>query len=142
MDGSRVLRDVANIVNLSTPLGLLLAAAGRGRARRFGHLLVFDRVRLPVPGAGAMTVGSVVLIFRRSLEEAEARLPSLLHHEEQHSWQWAYCLGLPFLLFYYAQLGWSLWRTGDRAAANFFEVQAGLEAGGYRRRPIKRRLVR
>lgn len=140
MDAARLLRDTANVVNLSTPFGLLLAAAGRGRPRRWGHLVVFDRVRLPVTDAGAMTVGSVVLVFRRSLEEAEARTPTLLSHEEEHAWQWAYCLGLPFLLFYFAQVAWSMIRTGDRAAANYFEVQAGLKAGGYRerdKRPVR-----
>ncbi|WGT46789.1 hypothetical protein [Tessaracoccus lacteus] len=140
MDLSRWLRDAANLVNLSTPLGLTLAVAGRGRLRRLGHLVVFDHVRLPVTDAGAMTVGSVVLVFRDSLEKAESRTPTVLAHEEQHAWQWAYCLGLPFLLFYFVQVGWSLLRTGDRAAANFFEVQAGLADGGYReraRRPLR-----
>ena len=140
MDLSRWLRDAANVVNLSTPLGLILALAGRGRLRRLGHLTVFDLVRLPVTDAGAMTVGSVVLVFRDSLEKAEARTPTLLRHEEQHAWQWAYCLGLPFLPLYFAAAGWSILRTGDRASANHFERQAGLRAGGYpenAKRPVR-----
>lgn len=106
MDVARWLRTMGNVANLSTPLGLVLAACGRGRLRGVGHLIVVDRVRLPVPGAGAMTVGSVVLVFRVPLEGAVARTPALLRHEEQHAWQWAYCLGLPFLAAYFTQVGW------------------------------------
>ena len=140
MNVSLLLRNLANVANLSTPLGIALSIAGRGRLRLRDGLVVADHVRLPVTNAGAMTVGSVVLVFRQSLEQAEGRTPNLLPHEDAHAWQWAYCLGLPFLLFYFAQVGWSLLRTGDRAAANFFEVQAGLADGGYReraRRPLR-----
>jgi uncharacterized protein VirK/YbjX len=34
-------------------------------------------------------------------------------------------------------MGWSMLRTGDRAAQNFFERQAGLVIGGYRDLPIQ-----
>ena len=34
-------------------------------------------------------------------------------------------------------MGWSMLRTGDRAARNFFERQAGLAIGGYRDVPVK-----
>ena len=34
-------------------------------------------------------------------------------------------------------MGWSWLRTGDRAARNFFERQAGLADGGYRDLPTR-----
>lgn len=132
MDTPRVLRDIANVVNLSTPLGMALGALTRGRFRRRGALVVVDRARVPLLRAGAVTIGSVVIIPTRTMEEAEARIPALMAHEDEHAWQWAYCLGLPFVPLYMAAMGWSMIRSGDRATANHFEVQAGLAAGGYR----------
>ncbi len=140
LNTSLLLRNLANAVNLSTPLGIALSLAGRGRLRRHAGLIVADNVRLPVPNAGAMTVGSVVLVFRQTLEQAEERTPNLLPHEDAHAWQWAYCLGLPFLPLYFAAAGWSILRTGDRASANHFERQAGLHDGGYpenAKRPVR-----
>ncbi|AQP45293.1 hypothetical protein [Tessaracoccus flavus] len=148
MDTPRVLRDIANVLNLSTPLGLVLGAVARGRFRRRSSLVIVDRARLPLLRASAVTVGSVVIIPTRSLEEAEARVPTLMAHEDEHAWQWAYCLGLPFVPLYVASMAWSMVRSGDRATANHFEVQAGLAAGGYRegqKRPVRegiRRLLR
>ena len=55
----------------------------------------------------------------------------MLEHESEHTWQYAYCLGLPFLPLYLLATTWSLLRTRDRASANFFEKQAGLALGGY-----------
>lgn len=134
-DLPRLLRNAANLANLSTPLGLVVALAGRSRLRLRDHLIVADRVRLPITNAGAMTIGSVVLVPRRSLEEVEASTPTLMEHEDGHAWQYAYCLGLPFLPLYGMAVAWSMVRTGDRASANHFEVQADLLKGGYRRNP-------
>lgn len=133
MINPRWVRSAANLCNGSTLLGLLLGWAACGRWRRWGHLIVVDHVRLPWVTASAMTVGSVVLVQRRSLEETVGRIPRLLQHEDEHAWQYAYCAGLPFLPLYLVATLWSLWRTGDRAQANCFEVQAGLESGGYLR---------
>lgn len=130
----RRLRDVANVLNGSTPLGLLAGLLGRGRCRLVDGLIVVDHVRAPrFLTASAVTVGGVVLVLRRSLEDAQSRIPRLLEHEDEHVWQWAYCLGLPFVPLYAASTVWSLARTGHRALGNVFEVQAGLESGGYRR---------
>ena len=63
--------------------------------------------------------------------------PRLLEHEEGHTWQYLYCLGLPFYLAYGVCLAWSMLRTGDRAARNFFERSAGLVSGGYEDKPIR-----
>ncbi|WP_197510564.1 hypothetical protein [Tessaracoccus coleopterorum] len=71
----RTLREVANVVNLSTPLGLVLARVGGGRIRRLRGLWIADGLRMPFPNASAMTVGCVVLLPGRTLEEAEARIP-------------------------------------------------------------------
>jgi len=132
----RLIRDLANVVNLSTPLGLIIAAATRSRIRRRGGLIVADRARLPLRNAAAFTVGSVVILPHRELEEAERRNPSLMEHEDAHAWQYAYCLGLPFIPLYFMALAWSVLRTGDRASANHFERQADLAKGGYPAHPI------
>lgn len=125
------LRRVANLVNLSTPLGLLIARVGGCRTvpgpRRL-HLA--SGYRPPFPYAGAFTVGNV-LIARGDWQVLTDTNPGLLQHEEAHSWQWA-ALGPLFLPAYTIAMGWSWLRTRDRASANWFEVRAGLELGGYR----------
>lgn len=124
-------RSVLNWVNLSTPMGLLVAKVGGCRVRRGPELcFLADRYRWSFPVAGAFTVGDVV-ISRHDLDLLAARRPTLLRHELVHSRQWAYCWGLPFLPLYTASMAWSWLRTGDRAARSFFERQAGLELGGY-----------
>ena len=140
MDLLRAVRSVANLVNLSTPFGLALAVAGRGKLRRCGHLVVAEQVKLPLITASAMTVGCVVLVPNVTLAEAQRNIPTLLAHEDEHAWQWAYCLGLPFLPLYGAAMLWSMVRSGDRATANHVEVQAGLLTGGYQpgeKRPVR-----
>ncbi|MCJ8505744.1 DUF4157 domain-containing protein [Kocuria flava] len=125
------LRAGWNAVNLSTPLGLAVAAATRTRLVRGpdGLLLGFG-YRGRLPRAAAFTVGNVVL-FRAGPAEVAAR-PRLLAHEVRHASQWAACLGLPFLPLYGAAAAWSLLRTGHPALRNVFEVRAGLADGGYR----------
>ena len=135
MDRPRLLRNLANVANLSTPLGLAVAVAGRARLRRRGHLIVADRARLPIRNAGAVTIGSVVLVPHRAVEEVEASTPTLMEHEDGHAWQYANCLGLPYIPLYGAATLRSMIRTADRASANHFEVQADLLKGGYRRHP-------
>jgi hypothetical protein len=130
------LRQLANVLNGSTALGLLLATLARtstvGGPR---GLLIATGYRWRLPFAGAFTVGNVV-IYRAGPDAAFAN-PVLLQHEERHSSQYASCLGAPFLLFYFLTAAWSKLRTGDPASGNVFERGAGLEAGGYldRRRP-------
>lgn len=125
------LRQLWNMANLSTPLGLLVAAATRTKVVRGpdGLLLGFG-YRPRLPKAGAFTVGNVVL-FRAGADDVAAR-PRLLAHESRHATQWAQCLGLPFLPAYLAAAGWSKLRCGHPALRNPFEVRAGLADGGYR----------
>lgn len=134
--GWQRIRVVGNVLNLSTPAGLVIARLGGCSLRRgpFG-LVLAENYRFEFPIAGAFTVGDVV-ITAHSFAELERRLPRLLEHEERHSWQYLGCLGLPYLIPYTLAMGWSLVRTGDRAAQNVFERHAGLEAGGYRDVPI------
>lgn len=131
-------RNLGNWCNLSTPLGLVVAAIGRARLHRGPEgIWMAEGYRLGFPMAGAFTVGSVVLTASPSWADIEARHPGLLAHEVNHTWQYAYCLGLPYLPVYAAAMGWSWLRTGDRASANFFERAADLELGGYRQSPTR-----
>jgi hypothetical protein len=130
MKSGQRLRQIANVLNGSTPLGLLLAGAARTPVRRGPRgLLIATGYRWRLPFAGAFTVGNVVL-FRAGPERALAD-PVLLRHEEHHSSQYAWCLGAPFLALYFLAAGWSVLRTGNPGSANFFERQAGLQSGGY-----------
>ena len=124
------LKTVVNVVNLSTPLGLMIAVAGRSRLRwgPRGLVLASD-YRLPVPTAPAFTVGNVV-VSRRPSEFLDSR-PALLAHEERHSWQYVFCLGLPMLPLYALGAAWSYVRGGDVGVHNPFERLAGLADGGY-----------
>lgn len=138
-------RNFANWCNLSTPLGLVVARIGGARPRRDPRgLWLAEGYRLGFPMAGAFTVGSVVITASPSWADLEARRPGLMAHEEHHCWQYAYSMGLLYLPTYAAAMGWSWLRTGDRAAANFFEKAAGLERGGYREfetRPVRQGLA-
>jgi hypothetical protein len=129
------LRRVINVVNLSTPLGLLVAVAGRARIIRgpYGLLLARDyRASFPAPRAPAVTIGDVVLL--RLDDERMARRPRLLLHESRHSMQYACWLGpFGFLPAYLLASVWSWWHTGDFALRNAFECRAGLADGGYLR---------
>lgn len=131
--GHRV-RQGVNAINLSTPLGLLVALAGGARPRRVAEgLVVAAGYRLPVPPAPAFTVGNVVVVRDGAVL---ARRPRLLSHESRHATQYAWCGGLPLLPLYALSAGWSWLRCGDPFSRNPFERQAGLEDGGYaERRP-------
>lgn len=125
------MRTLGNLLNLSTAAGLAVAGLGGCTVHRGPHgLLLAEGYRFAFPVAGAFTVGDVV-ITRRSFAALLQSRPRLLDHEERHAWQYLCCLGLPYLLPYTLAMGWSMLRTGDRAAANWFERHAGLEAGGY-----------
>lgn len=137
LPGPLAARRLLNVVNLSTPLGLLAARLTRARVRPGPRGLVLaDRARLGRIDAAAVTIGNVVLT-RHDWDVLTRRRPALLAHEERHTWQWAVCGGLPFLPLYGVGVLWSWARTGDRAARNPFERGAGLADGGYRDRPVR-----
>ncbi len=122
--------QVANTVNLTTPLGLAMALVGRASVRRADRgLLIASGYRYAVPRAAAFTVGNVVLT-RHPQGWLEQR-PRLLAHEERHTRQYAALLGLPFVPAYLVAAGWSYLRGGDHATHNLFETRAGLTDGGY-----------
>lgn len=140
------LRQVANLLNASTLLGLLLAAGARCTVRPGPRGLVLATgYRWRLPFAAAFTVGNVVL-FRAGTEHVfgdrtegfpDPAYRELLGHEERHSTQYAWCLGMPFLPLYFVAAGWSWWRTGNPGTANPFERRAGLRAGGYPPSPAR-----
>jgi hypothetical protein len=122
-------RQVVNVVNLSTPLGLLVAVAGRARVRRGPDgLLLASGFRIQVR-APAFTLGNVVLV--RGDDAVLAARPRLLVHEARHATQYACCLGTVMLPLYGLAALWSWLRCRDPASYNVFEVRAGLEDGGY-----------
>ena len=126
-----LLRSAGNWLNLSTPLGLAVAGLGRAEVSAGPRgLLLAEGYRLGFPIAVAFTVGNVLITPHRWDELLRTR-PDLLQHEETHSWQWLACAGLPFLPAYGLALAWSVLRSGDLAAHNAFERQAGLALGGY-----------
>jgi hypothetical protein len=122
-------RQVVNLVNLSTPVGVLLGLAGRARFDRGPDGVVLARGwRLPAH-ASAVTIGNVVLL--RLDDAALAARPTLLRHEARHASQYAWCLGLPMLPLYVLAAAWSWLRCRDYSSYNVFEVRAGLADGGY-----------
>lgn len=141
MTPAQRLRHVANMLNGSTLLGLLLARCARCSVSAGPRgLLIAKGYQWRLPFARAFAVGNV-LIFRRAPGDPAVQ-PLLLEHEERHCTQYAWCLGLPFFPLYFLAAGWSLLRTGNAGSGNIFERLAGLESGGYprmRRRPRRNR---
>ena len=135
-------RIVGNFANLSTPLGLAIAGLGGATIKRGPRgLFLGEEYRFSFPIAGAFTVGNVITTSS-TWDEMLSRNPLLIKHEEAHTWQYLYCLGLPYYIPYVIFMGWSVIRTGDRAARNFFERHAGLTAGGYQELPTIYRVRR
>ena len=119
-----------NTLNLTTPLGLALAAGARTRLRRGPEgLFIAEGYRPRLPAAAAFVVGNVV--FTRGSARGLLDRPALFGHEARHATQYAACLGLPFLPLYAAAAAYSLARAGNPGSRNPFERLAGLDAGGY-----------
>jgi hypothetical protein len=129
-------RAAVNIVNLSTPLGLLIALIGARGVSRGPRGLVFARgYRLPVPPAPAFTVGNVILV--RLDDDDLAGRPTLLAHEERHTTQYAWSLGPVMILLYVVVSGLSWALCGCPACYNPYERLADLADGGYDRHYLR-----
>jgi hypothetical protein len=129
------IRLVVNFLNLSTPLGLLIALIGASGIRRGPDgLFICDGYRLPVPDAPAFTVGNALLF--RDAHELDGR-PELLAHEARHATQYAFCLGPVMIVLYLICAGVSILLSGDYASYNPFERLAGLKDGGYQKQPLR-----
>ncbi|TDD32314.1 hypothetical protein E1287_23180 [Actinomadura sp. KC06] len=61
----------------------------------------------------------------------------LLRHEGRHATQYAWCLGPVMIPLYGVCAGVSMLLCGDWASYNPFERLAGLDDGGYERRPLR-----
>lgn len=133
------LRTVVNWINLSTPLGLLVARVGGAAVVRHGrgtHLAT--GYRFSVPMAGAFTIGSVI-VSRHEAAYLRAR-PRLLQHEDRHCTQYAFAFGPVMLPLYFLSAAFSYLLAGDHASFNPFERLARLDDGGYR--PARTRFAR
>jgi hypothetical protein len=128
-------RHVVNLINLSTAVGLLVAAVGRAHLSAGPRRTVLaTELRLPLR-ASALTIGDVVMT-RKSRERMLERR-ALLRHELRHTVQYAWCLGVVMLVLYAIAAGCSYVLTGDPASQNVFERRAGLKDGSYRERPLR-----
>lgn len=124
-------RRTLNYVNLSTPLGLLVARLGGARtAAGPGGLILAHGYRIPFPIAGAFTVGNVVL----TRHEEGYLAGDLLRHEDRHASQYMACVGLPMLPLYVVAVVVSVLICGHQASWNVFERLANLEDGNYPRK--------
>jgi hypothetical protein len=133
------LRAVANWINLSTPLGLIIARAGGAVIVRRGRgSYLAGGYRWGFPAAGAFTVGSVIT-SPHELGWLRDR-PLLLLHEDRHCTQYGFCLGVAMLPLYVLCAGVSWIIAGDHSSYNPFERLANLADGGYR--PPRSRLSR
>lgn len=135
------LRTALNWLNLSTPLGLLVATVGGATIERRGRgTFLAGGYRWGFPVASAFTVGSVVT-STHDLDWLRAR-PVLLQHEDRHVTQYAWLVGPVMLPLYLLSAGFSWVVAGDHSSYNPFERLAGLDDGGYptpRTRRMKRR---
>nr|MCW2728499.1 hypothetical protein [Aeromicrobium sp.] len=124
------LRGVLNWINLSTPLGLLVARLGSATTARRGRgTYLATGYRLGFPAANAFTIGSVIIT--RHDRSWCAQRPALLRHEDRHCTQYAFVLGIVMLPLYGLSVAVSWVLAGDRSSYNPFERLADLADGNY-----------
>ena len=128
-------RSTVTAVNGTTLVGLAVAKAGGATIRRGRDgVLIAEGYRLRIPKQNCFTVGSVVLTRRTARWLLHEQHEALLGHETRHAFQYA-LLGPLFWPAYWLDCAWSYARTGTYGLRNVFERHAGLESGGYVRRP-------
>ena len=111
--GRQWLRFVGNYINLSTIVGLAVAKLGGASIKRGPRgLYLGEGYRFKFPIAGAFTIGNV-LTTSTTWDKMLGKYPDLIKHEEGHTWQYFYCLGLPYYIPYVILMGWSVLRTSD-----------------------------
>ena len=136
MSGWQVLKLVWNTVNLSTLTGVLVGLIGRARFSRGPRGLFYATgYKLGFPIAGAFTIGNLILT-KHDRQYFDDR-PTLVKHEERHSWQYFWLFGLPMLPLYVLGVAWSFLRTGCPASRNPFERLASLTDGNYDEKPVR-----
>jgi hypothetical protein len=131
-------RQKLNKLNLSTPLGLLIAKiiGGTTIQKENGIYLNYGRKGKYIK-ADAMAIGDVVLVKQvKGCKLCESGSPhdlsdSLLRHELIHSEQYAKFGGIIFLALYLLYSIKSFLIYKNTWQDNIFEIQAGLEDGGY-----------
>lgn len=136
MSGWQVVKLVWNTVNLSTVMGVVVGVIGRARFSRGPRGLFYATgYRLGFPIAGAFTIGNLILT-KHDRQYFDDR-PTLVKHEERHSWQYFWLFGLPMLPLYVLGVAWSFLRTGCPASRNPFERLASLTDGNYDEKPVR-----
>src|SRR6187455_868777 len=112
-------RQVVNVINLSTLIGLLVATVGRAKlAAGPRHTVLATDLRLPIK-ASALTIGDIVMT--RKPREVMLERHALLRHGMRHTVQYAWCLGVVMLVLYAFEAAWSWLLTPDPASRNVFE---------------------
>lgn len=109
--------------HLATRAALAWGRLLGGDVRREGELHVVTGLPSWAFGRGGTTVGATFLTSTNAS-------PGILAHEEVHRQQWLR-YGLAFIPLYYA--------AGLEGTTNRFEIEAGLELGGYLPRRRARR---
>lgn len=123
-------RTFVNWLNLSTPLGLLVAVIGGATIERRGRgTYLAGGYRWRFPAASAFTIGSVI-VSRHDNDWLRAR-PVLLAHEDRHCTQYGFLLGIVMLPLYVLAVACSYAVAGDHSSYNPFERLANLSDGGY-----------
>lgn len=100
---------------LATACGWVWGRVLLGRFRKGGGIHYFEGLPRWAYGRGGTTIGAIYLT-------TDNVAPSVLEHEAVHKAQWRR-YGLAFILLYFA--------AGSPPLTNRFEVEAGLEKGGY-----------
>lgn len=131
-------RHRLNRLNLSTPLGLLIAKIIGGTTIHYKNKIYINYGRKgKYIKANAITIGDVILAKKaKGCKLCESGNPhdlsnAILRHELKHSEQFAKFGGIIFLALYLFASIKSYIIYKNVWQGNIYEIQAGLEDGGY-----------